>query len=148
MDNDALSSSGTTNPWLNGEDFGGYNMPTYLKSSQYYNGDARRGNTGSYDSTEGVYGCQYVWKHFLAAHNTSFYVYLWDNSFTEPNASYGTYSTTYAVHYGTINQNTAPGGWSYVGSANLKGYSRPFYMGAYTSGGQHYAGADAVKVVY
>lgn len=76
------------------------------------------------------------------------YVHLNDVSFTTPRASYTTGSAISPVFFGEINQRTAPGGWSLVGSANMGGVSRMFIMNAYDRSGGYYAGADAIKVAY
>ena len=150
MDNDALPSSGTINPWMEGEDFGGYNMPSYLKSSRYYNGDARRGATNIEDtSSAGGYGCQYVWQHGTPAKSTKFYAYLWDDTFCTPAASYGSFSALHGCFYGTINQNKAPVGWGYVGTATPSSYTKGrFYVRAMDKSAGYYLGADAIKVIY
>lgn len=149
MDNDALKSSGTANPWMDGEDFGGYNMPSYLKSSRYYNGDARRGKTNLYTSSVGCYGCQYVWQHSMPVKSTKLYAYLWDDNFCTPAAIYGSYSPLHGCTYGKINQNTAPAGWGYVGKATPSSYTQGrFYVTCYDKNPDYYMGADAIKAVY
>ncbi len=103
IDNDALASSGTTNP----EDDGGgikfccSNMD-YVVGPNHYNEDARRtqkSQTGSYD-----------WKRSFPSGTSKIKLsaYLWDPLFTDPKASYdiGSDVLNY-VSFVTINQNTA-----------------------------------------
>ena len=151
MDNDALPSSGTSNPqhdpsW---ERPACYNMPCYMKSSLCYNGDARRGVSGTFSSEASSYGCQYVWEHALGnPYQVTLEVYVWDNSFTA-DATYESYTTSQPVrYYGTLNQNKAKGGWNIIGKGNMNGVSLPIIMYSYTEGSTKYVGADAVRIAY
>lgn len=152
MDNDALASSGTTNPSYDGaHSFGGYSMYSYITASYYYNGDARRGLSNGYNATLGVYGACYAWSHAFPSTvgRASLDVYLKEATFNDPAASYDGW-TGYVgnIHFGTIDQNVAPSGWSYVGTQDISGHSTmPVYVSSSLTSGK-YLGADAVRVTY
>lgn len=139
IDNDPLSSSQGTCA---------YHGYTYGKGANDYNGDHRIG-------TPGRYGDDYIWVHksikYADVPYASYRVFLHNASFTCPKAAYyvqapNGYEGKFACF---INQDTAPGGWSYV----IKNYSSypesslglDIENGASSGGGK--LGADAAEII-
>lgn len=139
IDNDPLSSSPGTC---------GYSGYTYGKGSNDYNGDHRIGTPGRSQD-------HYTWVHKSMTYgdvsSASYRVYLHNASFTCPKAAYyvqasNGWSDTFACF---INQDTAPGGWSYV-IKNYRSYPDS-ELGAHISNGNSSGGgklgADAFEII-
>lgn len=93
---------------------------TYLSGTALYRGNARRQPSNS--PSNGMYRWTYS-KSFNKSGNikATLKVYLNDYSFTDPSAKY---YVNYGNHFvmkqiGIINQNTAPAGWSTVGTTTM-----------------------------
>lgn len=158
MDNDALSGSGVSNPWSStGDEEGSYNFPTYLQSSNHYNGDARRGISNAVSNISK--NAQYVWFYNYDVGTLSsmtLNTYLNSTSFTDPQAQYigevlgGGENNKYKSYetFGYVNQRTAAPGWNYVGQLDCRGNNRiKIYVDSSGTAGT-YIGADAVRVNY
>ncbi len=126
---------------------------TYFTSSYHYNGDARRQSSSS--PSNGLY--RWIYKSsFLKTGtiNASLKAYLNDYSFTDPSARYYVnYGNTSVVKLvGTINQNTAPGGWNTIGSAYMApidstGRNVSSFVQLSVSGKSGYnTGADGIQI--
>lgn len=130
---------------------------TYMKSSSLYNGDAR------YISSSNS-NCEYYWSYPGLTSNTPEYfnitvgAYLNHSLFTDTAAKYyvNYYPHTYSP-VGSINQNTAPGGWNYITVKNVRSLninSSSQFAGYYSydayitpSGlSNKYTGADGLQV--
>lgn len=88
---------------------------TYLSGlSNSYNHDARR------EVSSSGFNSRYGWRNTLSLSNEVQYnpvyvqlsVYLYDNSFTDPQAGYYLDEELISFRISTINQNLAPGGWN------------------------------------
>lgn len=142
MDNDALTSSGVTNPFGPYEGSGTF---SYITNSGLYNGDARM-----VYSPNGGY---YVWKYASVKPSGVFaHVYLNHSSFTDPKAEYVHHDYYGSAHtsqlFSYLNQNTALSGWNYIGHVSISG-RECIHIGcraSRTSG--TYMGADAIRVMY
>lgn len=126
---------------------------TYFTSSYHYNGDARKQPSSS--PSNGLY--RWIYKNtFLKTGtiNASLKAYLNDYSFTDISARYYVnYGNTYVVKLvGTINQNTAPGGWNTIGSTSMAaidstGKNVSSYVQVSVSGKSGYnTGADGIQI--
>lgn len=79
-------------------------------------------------------------------------VYLNNTRFTDPQARYYVVQRDGGYFMGTINQNTAPSGWSYISYTISKNYSTLGGFSLYGISlsqlgiGSGYTGADAIKV--
>ncbi len=129
-----------------------YGFDTKINASTLYYQDARTQRCNS----SSVYSWNYGWH----SRYTPFYVtvnaFLYHASFTDPRAAYyftdGTSSIVNLVGY--INQNTAPAGWSSIGtkatgivSPEGKYYTNQVELVPSSNGASYTCGADAVKVV-
>lgn len=143
MDNDALASSGTSNPKKEGEMYGWYGMD-YMTSGDCYNGDARIGSSWERND-DGGYGSRYCWQHYIPSGRQTLSAYLWDVEFTDPKANYYILSTLNGTMFGTLNQDRAAYGWNVVGTA-----SPTLSLYGVTSSGAvgTYLGADAIRITY
>lgn len=126
---------------------------SYLTSSYHYNGDARRQSSSS--PSNGLY--RWIYKStFIKSGtiNATVKAYLNDYSFTDPAARYYiNYGNTYVVKLaGTLNQNTAPGGWNTIGSISMapidsSGRNVSSYVQLSVSGKSGYnTGADGIQI--
>ena len=132
---------------------------TYISDSACYYGDARKQATG-YTSYGGRWSYRYTYDTPVSGRGTIFAtltVYLNSYEFTDPGAQYyiNESGTSMVMHLaGTVNQNTALGGWNGLPMLSLDftdaaGYNASRYteLEAGTSAG-YYTGADAIQVTY
>lgn len=123
---------------------------TYLTSTNYYRGDARRQATGNYNYHDWYLGNNSIDNKKRIT--VKLYAYVNDYSFTDPRAKYSAVCS-YEQQIGTLNQNTATGGWNLVSTVVLKpltavGENRVSFHGVvlYPSTVSGYnTGADGVK---
>lgn len=119
----------------------------YIRNSaSCYNKDARMASSSSQ-------GNCYFWtfNNYVGSANgytsCQLSVYLNHASFTDTKASYNietTVAQSSNVSVGTLNQNTAPGGWYVFNSRSFRGQIKEFNVYASGNSGQ-YTGADGVK---
>lgn len=127
-DNDRSASQ-----YPNCSNMGGHNYVYRSGQSGDWNGDDRLNSTNS-----GWYG----WFFPGPDRYYSYYAWLNNAAFTDAYASYGAIDTGNNFRQtARINQNTAPGGWNYVGYA-------PGYLFTVTASGNGRNGADIVQLYF
>lgn len=122
-----------------------------LSSSSYYRGDARRngGSAGSYSWYFNGSG-----KGSTSSFDVSMYAYVNDASFTNTSARYVANGNSTWFTIGYLNQNSAAGGWNYIGRTTVT----PLYEYGYNSiavnsvtliaNSTYYTGADGIQVLF
>lgn len=126
---------------------------TYLSGSSHFRGDARRNYNSEYANY--TYEFSGSGKSTTTSFKVKLYAYVNDSTFTNPSAKYVAYGNSSAYTFGTLNQDTAFGGWNYVGEATVKPLTQYGYksvtcnaVGVGTNGPLRYTGADGVRVYF
>ena len=117
IDNDTIDPDCTNNSWV---------FPTYLTvNPNLYNGDARRDYTKRPEGNP-----TYEWMITKGGISTQNYqplycqlsVWLYDDTFTDPQAKYYAGGRLIQFIMGKINQNLAPGGWNVLPTVEVVDY--------------------------
>lgn len=138
LDNDEANNPSGTNGWTG--------LWHYLTGTRHFRGDARIQEI----TTGEVYFWGYTGNGGPSLSNPEIYVYLNDAKFTCSKASYQFYAKVNGeqIQYfeRKINQNIAPTGWGYIGTAHTYGSKRVSHM-VVTSFVKEsgYMGADGVR---
>lgn len=108
-----------------------------------YNNDYRMISDSYLGSLSNDY---YGWIYNVSNKTTGHYVYLANINFNNPSVAYQLDFSSTIVK---VNQNTAPSGWTYLGSHTSNSDGTSIYIdGAESSSTAGHAGADATEITY